>query len=45
MLSKNINSKMKKIIKSLGCEVYGIDLKTENRPKSMRIFIVNYYCY
>lgn len=48
MFLKNINDKMKKIIKSLGCEIHGIDLKTENRPKSIRniiVIIVNYYFY
>lgn len=49
MFFKNINSKMEKVIKSLGCEIRGIDLKTENRPESINHFlifiIVNYYFY
>jgi len=31
---RNIFYKMKTILKPLGCEVRGIDLKTENRPES-----------
>lgn len=31
---RNIINKMEKCMKPLGCEVRGIDLKTENRPES-----------
>lgn len=30
---KNIINKMEKCLKPLGCEIRGIDLKTENRPE------------
>jgi len=31
---RNIFNKMEKILNPIGCEVHGIDLKTENRPES-----------
>lgn len=39
---------MELILKPLGCEVRGVDLKTENRPESnvfvLLSFIVGYHC-
>jgi len=39
MFRINIFSKMEKILKPIGCEVRGIDLKTENRPESNFFFL------
>lgn len=35
---KHIVNKMELLLKPLGCEVRGIDLKIENRPESKIIF-------
>ncbi|XP_015366093.1 PREDICTED: alpha-ketoglutarate-dependent taurine dioxygenase-like isoform X1 [Diuraphis noxia] len=35
-MSRNIFNKMEKILKPIGCEVRGIDLKTENRPEIIK---------
>lgn len=37
---RNIFNKMEKILKPIGCEVRGIDLKTENRPESNVFFLI-----
>lgn len=39
LMFRNIFNKMELTMKSLGCEVRGVDLKTENRPESSIILL------